>query len=192
MAPSCSTLDAVRAPLLVAANEEFMTLPEESGFVKRGFAMLAAMVVLVAVVLGIILYKPSQTPPSPGADLPARESAPGWTIRYNAAGTLARRGSDQVPWRVLREMIDEKQQFRNFLIELNNDKKFVHEFEARSTVINGLLAIADWHRVQAKKEQKPAVNGDLADVYAQVDKLAESQIVGLREQAEKAKKTFFR
>ena len=169
-----------------------MTQPEESGFVQRGFMMLAAMVVLVAVVLGIIFYKPSQTPPTPDADLPARESEPGWKIRYNAAGTLARRGSDQVPWRVLREMIDEKQQFKNFLIELKNDKKFVDESTARSTVINGLLAIAEWHRVQAKKEPRPAVNGDLADVHAQVDKLAESPIVGLREQAEKARKTFFR
>src|SRR6266404_2957741 len=90
-----------------------MPQPDENGFVKRGFALLGAMALLVAVVLSIIFYKPEQPQPIDTKDLPAHASEPGWKIRYNAAVALMRRGSDQVPWRVVREMLDEKQQLKN-------------------------------------------------------------------------------
>src|SRR4051812_19081385 len=98
---------------------------EDTGLAQRGLLLLTAMTALVAVVLWIMFQRPAQELPAeasrseaivpavvmpdagfPGAvawpvlyqladDLP---SPAGWEVRYNAANTLTRRGSDRVPW----------------------------------------------------------------------------------------------
>src|SRR5262245_21928237 len=116
-------------------------MSQDSALVKRGLALLALISCLVAVVLIMILQRPTQRPPesksrpefaavsvvSPSSNLAAfsawmnllhaSDSLPspiGWEIRYNAARTLALRGSDQVPWDVFLEMLDESRQMRNY------------------------------------------------------------------------------
>ena len=157
---------------------------EDTGFVKRGFLLLGGMTVLVLTVLAIILYRPPQTPPMMPSDLPP-ESAPGWQIRYNATVALARRGSDQVPWKVVREMLSEKQQFKNFPVLLHDGREVPDEAAARATVVTGLKAVAEWHRKHAGN--KPVMTPALQDVYAAVDQLAESPIAELKIQAERTR-----
>src|SRR5262249_5111572 len=109
-------------------------MAQDTGLVKRGLMLLVAMSALVIVVLTIIFQRAiPAAPPSlerpellsaslirtdagfPGAvawlDIykigEAFPSAEGWKIRYNAAGALARRGSADVPWATLLEMLDE-------------------------------------------------------------------------------------
>src|SRR4051812_2735839 len=107
---------------------------EDKGLILRGLGLLALIGVLVAVVLAILFWRTpvehtrSDPPLEPviglialpnvggfpaGVAWPALAklgetcpSAPGWDIRYNAAATLARRGSVNVPWGLLREMLD--------------------------------------------------------------------------------------
>ena len=60
---------------------------------------------------------------SPPTELPTGLSAlapstPGWEVRYNAATTLARRGSAAVPWALLREMLDEVANFYDSEIDV--------------------------------------------------------------------------
>src|SRR5687768_7418802 len=116
-----------------------MPQDNDSGLVKRGFALLGLMALLVVIVLFILLRRPGQpdarpetaTRPEhlvwavvhPASAYPAgvswgslyqlgdwMPSAPGWEVRYNAAAALARHGSDQVPWDLIREMLDERHQ----------------------------------------------------------------------------------
>src|SRR6516165_8002129 len=110
-----------------------MSRDPDAGLVKRGFILLGLITLLVITVLFIILQAP-RTPDRGGkssaedwawcvvvqtAPFPASISwgaahelsehlprPPGWPIRYNAAATLARRGSDHVPWGRFREMLD--------------------------------------------------------------------------------------
>src|SRR5262245_49585153 len=109
-------------------------MSQDTALIKRGLVLLALISCLVAVVLVMILQRPTQqAPPSKGRPefaaitvvapssslaafgtwmnlLHASDSLPspiGWEIRYNAARTLALRGSDQVPWDVFLEMLDE-------------------------------------------------------------------------------------
>jgi hypothetical protein len=169
-----------------------MNKPDDSGFVKRGFLMLGAMTLLVLVVIGIIIYRPAQVMPTVPADLPAEPSKPGWQIRYNATVALARRGSDKVPWNVLREMLDEKQQLKNFPIPLPDGRELPDEAAARAVMITGLKAVAEWHQKQTEKQVKPEVTAAMKDVYAQVDRLAASPIVELQIRAKKTQESFLR
>src|SRR5205085_11327222 len=107
-------------------------------------------------------------------------SAEGWKIRYNAAGALARRGSAQVPWEILVEMLDENRQLRNFRVELQDGKVAADEAAARLTVVYALRAIADWHKKQPDrpKEAPP----ELAKVYAAVGKLASNPVMEIKTQ----------
>src|SRR5688572_24308767 len=110
---------------------------EDRGLVIRGMLLFTGIGVLVLVVLAILFWRP-QPPPAkhemppefyiaaaaiPEGTFPAGiswvslyhmaetlPSDPGYDIRYNAAATLARRGSSDVPWDLIREMLDEKQQ----------------------------------------------------------------------------------
>src|SRR5258708_5618344 len=121
---------------------------EDKGLVLRGLILLGAIGVLVAGVLGFIFWRPHTSPPTlaspPEHHIPTvivpqigafpsglpwyalyqlgetMPSAPGWNIRYNAATTLCRRGSDSVPWHLIREMLDEKQQLRNHRVRLED------------------------------------------------------------------------
>src|SRR5438105_2930369 len=107
---------------------------EDKGLVMRGLLLLTAIGILVAAVLAIVFWRPQTPPPAvekppehfipsvvlpPVGDFPCAvhwaaiaqlgqslPSAPGFDIRYNAAVALARRGSDAVPWPLIREMLD--------------------------------------------------------------------------------------
>jgi hypothetical protein len=192
---------------------------EDKGLVFRGLALLAVIGVLVAVVLGFLLWRPNTPPPTlvapPEHQIPAMvlpnlgafpsgvawysisqladtmPSAPGWEVRYNAATTLARRGSPSVPWELLREMLDEKQQLRNYRVRQADGRDVYDEAAARANMLSALRALAAWHE-KRKADQKHEIPSDLRDVYASVDKLAESPFVELKMQAEKARATFFR
>jgi hypothetical protein len=84
-------------------------------------------------------------------------STPGWAVRYNAAIALARRGSQHVPWEVVREMLDEAQQLRNRRV-LVQDRWVIDEVRARQTVLNALKAVVHWHqRVAATPGSDQAV-----------------------------------
>ncbi|MCI0638971.1 MAG: hypothetical protein L0Y72_31780 [Gemmataceae bacterium] len=188
---------------------------EDSGLVKRGLLLLGLMIALVVVVLTVMLRRnPSKTPvESPPVEafvislvrgdvaFPAgvhwanvfqaadhMPSPTGWDIRYTAASALARRGGDNVPWDVLAEMLDENRQMRNFRVQLKNGKLVADETAARTAVISGLRAIADWHRKNADKKKTP----ELAEVYAAVDRLAASSVMEVRSQAENVRKLYLR
>jgi hypothetical protein len=99
---------------------------DDKGLVLRGFFLLAVIGTIVSVVLAILFMRPQFTPPPMGiapenlvpllvagcaegtpcgivfALADRMPSAPGWEIRYNAATTLARRGSSAVPWALMR------------------------------------------------------------------------------------------
>lgn len=192
---------------------------EDTGLVKRGLALLLLMSVLVVVLLLAMFQRTSPTLPAASvrpethaaalvrvvAPFPGSIAWPalfqvgelmpsprGWEIRYNAAQALARRGSDNVPWDTIREMLDEAQQLRNFRARLQDGRDVPDEAAARGTVLTALRAVAEWHRKQAQKDLSATVKEQLLPVYAAVDKLSESPIVELKAQAENARKLFFR
>ena len=160
---------------------------------QRGLLLLGGMTALVVVVLLIVFRGPD----TPSRDAPRPElvdqapSAPGWEIRYNAAAALARRGSAKTPWPVIREMLDENRQLRNFRVTLKNGQEAPNEEEAQRTVRNALAAVAEWHKKQ-DRAAPPAVSADLQLVYDQVDRLAQDNNTVLRVQADRTRQTFFR
>jgi hypothetical protein len=156
---------------------------DDNGFVKRGFYLFGAMALLVAVVLFIIFYNPDRAPPTEFKDLPNRPSAPGWNIRYNATIALLRRGSDQVPWREVREMLDEKQQLKNSEVKRPDGRMLPNESEARRFVIAALRAIADWKRKSAETGKNVDDIAALPAIREQIDQLAKSSIPELNVQA---------
>jgi hypothetical protein len=191
---------------------------DESGLVKRGFALLGAMTLLVTVVLFIVFQSPRPTgvkekpatPVSPtmlalplqafpasidwaqlyqfGDALP---SAEGFQIRYTAASVQARLGSRETVWPQLREMLDEDRQKRNFRMKSPDGRDVPELAEARLTVVSALKALAEWHDKQTVKSAETVPAG-LKAIYPVVDKLCESDTKEIREQAEKTRKTFFR
>jgi hypothetical protein len=159
--------------------------PDDSGFVFRGFLLLGGMTILVLIVLAILFWKPPTPPPAIPTDLPADPSAPGWQVRYNAAIALARRGSASTPWPLLREMLDDKLQLRNFTDpEAGAKKGEPDEAAARSTVLETLKAVAEWHR---KQSGAIAVTPEMRGVYAQIDRLAEMPTY--KDEAERTRQT---
>lgn len=189
---------------------------QDKGLIIRGLLLFTGVGILVLIVLGILFWRPSaperktEMPPeyyvtallaSPmpfpeGISWPSiyrlsetLPSAPGWDIRYNAAATLARRGSPDVPWHLIREMLDENAQLRNHRVR-HEGRDVYDEAEARRTMLSALRAVAAWHEKQP--EMKHEVTSELREVYAMVDKLAESPYVELRVQAEKTRATFKR
>lgn len=191
---------------------------EDKGLVLRGIVLLAFVGALATFVLAVIFWR--SQPPAPvsepyvetavaalvaptlsafpshvwwpavvqaGQNLP---SEPGFEIRYNAAATLARRGSANVPWPLIREMLDENLQRRNHGSRLPDGKYAYDEGAARENIISTLKALAAWHEKQPESHRQPSPA--LADVYARVDELAQSSNVALKSQAETTRKTFFR
>lgn len=192
---------------------------EDKGLVLRGLVLLAIIGCLVAFVLVVLFWRnepppaATRTPPEqyvPLAIVPSLApfpasvswaavmqlgeslpSAPGFDVRYNAATTLARRGSTATPWPLLREMLDEKQQLRNSRIQQPDGRDVYDPFAARLKTISALQAIAAWHE-KRKADTKPAAPPELRDLYAVVDRLAESSQGEVKIQAEKVRATFFR
>ncbi len=187
---------------------------EDKGLVYRGLILLTLIGVLVVVVLGILFWRPeptrtaeTTTPPEyripilvapslggfPGnvAWLPLWEfaeqapSSPGWEIRYNAAVTLARRGSDKVPWPLIAEMLDERQQMRNNRVRQPDGRDSFDETVARATMANALRAIAGYN--EKRGEKKSDIPAHLRE---RVEALTKSSFIELKTQAEKTQATF--
>jgi hypothetical protein len=187
----------------------------DAGLARRGLLLLALMAALAVIVVLIIVQRPSAPTGAAARDfvlpLAATTSAypgglpwpqlaalaeqlpspPGWEVRYNAAHSLARRGSKNTPWATIREMLDQDQQRRNFPAKLSGGQIIADEESALRTVFTTLGVIAEWH-----KKQVPAAGSslphDLQLVYAQVDRLAESDVTQIRVQADRTRQTFFR
>jgi hypothetical protein len=173
--------------------------------------LLAMMAALAGVVLFSIFYQPSQEVPvetlrpeyvaplvaSPTAAFPgtlswgalyqlgeALPSPPGWEIRYNATVALARHGSPKVRLEVLREMLDEPRQMRNFRSTLADGREVPDEAAARRTVLGALKAVREWHR---HPDAVKAIGSDdprLQMVHAAVGLLTQSPNEAVREEAE--------
>jgi hypothetical protein len=163
-----------------------MAQSDENGFVKRGFFLLAGMLLLVGVVLGIIFIRPEQPLPEV-VDLPPRPSEAGWKIRYNATVAFLRRGSDRVPWRNVREMLDEKLQLKNSEFVRPDGRTLPDESQARSFVITALKALGEWRRKMAEAGKRIDDIAELRDIRAQVDVLAKSKILQLKKHAEETR-----
>jgi hypothetical protein len=188
----------------------------DSGLVKRGFVLFAILTLVVSVVLFILFQgRRSSTPATaaraedyawsvavPTATFPANiswgalhevaahvPSPVGWEIRHNAAATLARRGSDHVPWHLFREMLDLQRTTVNLREQLKEGQESP-EASARDLVAIALRALAEWHN-ERRKANKLDVPSGLPAVYEIVDRLSASPIPELREQALKVQATFF-
>jgi hypothetical protein len=185
------------------------TKTQESGLAKRGFLLLGLMLAIAAVV-GFVIFRPTGTPPperdsntelaafavaNSSASFPADinwgamailsqdlPSPPGWQVRYNATLALARRGSKDLPLGVLREMLDEDQQMRNFRVLLSEGKMVTDERAARQTIIDTLQAFDQW---QKHKDAVAALrdNPELQRLHAAIDKLTRSGNEVVRKEA---------
>jgi hypothetical protein len=172
-----------------------------SGLTHRGLALLGVMAAVVVVVWATLFRQSRQTPPEATAkpDLPAAlvcpmigvfpasvpwssvvrmdemmPSAPGWGVRYNAVVALARRGSPDLPFDVLSEMLDEDRQMRNRRTRLQDGREVPNEAAARGIVLVALKVFAEWHKhANAVKAAGPD-NPGLKRVYAAVEKLTHS------------------
>lgn len=197
-----------------------MTQPaDDAGLWKRGLVLFFFIGILAATVLFLILVRPETPPPpeqlraeavlplvaQPGAGFPGSvswgalclfshslPSPRGWEIRYNAALTLARRGSAETPLDTLAEMLDEQRQMYNFRAQLKDGRNVPDEAAARRTVLNALKAITDWHRQGEVVQKVPSRRADLERVYAAIDLLTHSANNVLRTEAEKTRKALGR
>jgi hypothetical protein len=192
-------------------------MSQDVGLIKRGLLLLAMMSALVVALLVIMFQRTPTVLPATvtrpeltaatlvQADMAfpsgvcwaslyqLQEAFPtpvGWLIRYNAAATLARRGSANVPWDMILEMLDENRQMHNFREQLVNGDVVPDETAARMTVVSALRAVGDWHKKQALGNK--AVSPELTQVYVAVDKLAASPIMEIKTQAENTRSLFFR
>jgi hypothetical protein len=140
----------------------------------------------------------------------ALPSAPGWQIRYNAVRTLALRGSARLPLNIMREMLDEERQMRNWravlvdgkLMSLEEYEKYLQkrnrptvladgrevadEDAARQMVLISLRSLTRWHQhgdaVHAIEQNNPSA---LAQVYQAVERLTHSPNLVVRTEAQK-------
>jgi hypothetical protein len=193
-----------------------MAYEPDAGLVKRGLVLLLVMLLIVGTVVFILFQgRPAAATASasaehlamsvvvPVAAYPANiswaaleqlsehmPSPVGWEIRHNTWATLARRGSDHVPWRQFPEMLDLNRATANARQQLK-DTQEPPDGAARTLVIAALKAVADWH-TKRREANKTEVPEGLAGVYEAVDRLAESPIPEIREQAKKTQETFFR
>lgn len=164
---------------------------EDKGLVLRGLLLFALIGCIVAFVL-VVLFWRTEAPRGEEVDLShVAPSEPGWQVRYNAAAALARRGSAKTPWPILREMLDEKKQLRNTLEKRPDGTEATDPATAHTTMIAALRAIASWHE-QHKSDAKLETPADRLDVYAMVDRIAENAHGEVKNQAEKARASFFR
>jgi hypothetical protein len=161
---------------------------ESSGFVQRGLVLLGLMLILVTVVV-FVLFRPPEAAPLVGAEIAARQpSTDGWEVRYNATVAQARRSSKLLACLVLAEMLDERQQLRNYLVKTPEGQDVIDEQAARRTVVNGLKALSLWLK---NKDALPLVARNplgWPQVVVAVEALTHSDNAVLREEAEAVKK----
>jgi hypothetical protein len=115
-------------------------------------------------------------------------SSTGWEIRYNAAIALARRGSCAVPLDTLCEMLDENLQMHNFQLKLADGKQVPDEAAARRTVMNALIALGEWNKVQHCRRWRDRDLPQWRQVAAAIDRLTHGTNIALKEEAEKTRK----
>jgi hypothetical protein len=148
---------------------------------KRHPEMLAALVASPASGLpGLswaLLHQVGETLPSPR----------GWEIRYQATSTLARRGSTQVPFAILAEMLDEDRQMKNFRANLQDGREVPDETAARQTVLSALKAVLEWHKHKEAVQAVGPSDPGLQRVYAAIDKLTHSPNLVVKTEAENAR-----
>ena len=190
-------------------------MAQNSGLVYRGLLLLGMMLVLVTLVL-FVVFRRAETPPlestqdgglvvsalpTPGLTFPGPinwgalaklseklPASPGWNVRYTATLALARAGSEQVPFDVLAQMLDEDLQMRNWLAHTEDGKVFVDEQSARRTVHNGLRGVVQWHEHKEAVDKVGKDNPGLLRVYAAVNKLTLSHDSALQQEAQSIKK----
>src|SRR4051794_16173772 len=138
----------------------------DAGLVKRGLALLIVMLLLVCTVLFIVFHRRTGAPAPTGgaAEFASTVIAPaapypgsvswgalqqvsehlpspvGWEVRHNAMATLARRGSDRVPWAQYREMLDLNRATANAREQLK-DTQESPDGSARALVVAALRAV---------------------------------------------------
>ena len=115
---------------------------------------------------------------------------PGWEVRYNAAASLARRGSDRALDESVRatllEMLDEEQQLRNFpvkdekgVVRKDKEGRTVPDVTAAQlTVVTTLKALGELHK------RRPEL--DLAPFKSAVEKLTQSGSLAISTEAKKS------
>ncbi len=187
---------------------------DSSGIVGRGIVLFIVVAAIAAVVLFMIFGRRSQTLPEakadpvvavnvvqPGCPFPAvvnwgtlhnlaesLPSAPGWRIRYSAATALARRGSSELPFDVICEILNEDQQMRNHPVRLPSGKTVPDETKARIVILSALQSIQTW----ANSSREPvkalgAENPGVKQLVAAVEKLIDSQNRVIRTEAKKTR-----
>lgn len=106
---------------------------------------------------------------------------PGARVRYNAAIALARRGSDQAPLGLLKEMLDESAQLEQHRVRRRKEnREEADQATAQQTVQTALRAVAELRR------RNPTIN--LTDLESSLAKLRSSTHPGIRLEAERTTK----
>ena len=91
----------------------------------------------------------------------------GWEVRYDAVLALAHRGSDKfldpVVQDLLKEMLDEEQQLRNFRTTMKGGPDTINPHAAHMAVLGAINSVADYHA------RKPGA--DLSALKPAIEKL---------------------
>ncbi len=147
---------------------------KESWIARHGTTLIALGAMLILGLVALILWRPPWTK---STAVPAGDaSSPGWTIRYNAAIALARRGSPRTPLDLLDEMLDEEKQLANFSKRVGDGREDVESTKAYQTIDAALDAIV----LYEEKTHDPKVGTELK---AAIEKLTESPNRAMREKA---------
>jgi hypothetical protein len=140
---------------------------------------------IAMMLLGAILMLPACNRDGDPQSLSGPASSPGWEVRYNATLALAHRGSDKVKdertWELLREMLDEDQQLRNFRRKQKDGKEVIDEGPARLTVITALQAVHELHK------KRPEL--DLSGLNDRIESLTKSRNVAVSTEAKKVQQS---
>ena len=165
--------------------------------------IVAAAFLVVLVGCGYLLWNYLPTAATPPLVGPGPASGPGFEVRYNAVIALAQRGSPRAVQpspqavaasvglaaplpaivvlhgddrlAILREMLDEDWQLRNFRVKLQNGHEVADEVAARTTVISALKAIVELQRRQPDLK--------LASLRPAIDRLAGSSNPVIQQEA---------
>jgi hypothetical protein len=176
-------------------------MAQDSGLWKRGLLLFGVLALIALAVLIVVLWRPDRpttdgplkaehvvaalpapTAPVPGAlpwagyfylasHLPSPE---GWKIRYSAAIAMARGGSLKLPLPIMREMLNEDQQKRNYTILGKDGKYTINNGAAQELNINALKAFGEWHKKNKADKKFDPENADLEKVYHAIDQLTQS------------------
>jgi hypothetical protein len=155
----------------------------------RGWVVL---LILLAGTAALVLLVWARLPtPSAPVEVPAESETRrvGREIRYNATLSLAVLGSEKVRLDLLRDMLDEDQQLKNFWVKLSNGKTVSDEAGARKAILNTLKAVVEWRGKVDVAKLEPEKQEKVKEIYAAIKRLAaHSPNAVVREEARKAEK----